>query len=528
MTGNRYIYDIFQRIKTLQKNKLPMSGKYPLFLISSLLFFTVCARVLLPDENVTLFAREYIDTYAVKNNSISLEIECHSGTPPILDFILKDKEQIVERLFFDFDNDGLIDLETLGLRDEKVENEVVFRGVPYRKKGIYALSVYLKTHYGTFLREFDIAFTDFLWGRDNYNFANDGKFENSIDFVSKTVIEWAENRFGYLTEQQQVILLHVMYSIYKGSIGRCYGFTGGEVHYMENPDFIPYIYTSIFSMDERDAQIIKEMDYVQNDIVFSNFISGQIDIEKPQDTHSLISELTKIRHSINGGEPIILGYISRKMHHSMVVYGYFENKFRNNITLLTANNWERDQNNNLFSEDAENIKIRFNEGSSHVSWFDLTKKKYRYPQMIFAIVREESYSLDPNDFFTLLLNTENRMRQNNNNIIMVEKTEVAYIINDEGKKRGYKKPRYFNETDDIFFKKVDYNYIFEVPKGREYSLVLKKARYNKELNKKKEVNVFGIIPSETSIQSVMLYGINVSDDEETVFRVNGNGISLIK
>jgi hypothetical protein len=466
--------------------------------------------------------------YDQKNKSVSLDIECRSGTPPILEFILKDKELIVKKLSFDFDNDGVIDLVTPGLRDPSNENEVVFRGVPYRNKGVYRLTVYLHSSFGIFTRPFDIGFTDFVWGHDNYNFANDDKFENSIDFVSKTVIDWAEARFGSLTQEQQVLLLYVMYSIYKGSIGRCYGFSGGEVYYILFPDLIPPLYSNTFAMDERDIRIIKEMDYAQNDIVFTYFISGQIDLERPQKTDSAIAELEKIKKSIRTGKPIVLGYLSRKMHHSMAVYGYFENLFANNISLLTANNWEREQNDNIFSDDAENIKIRFNNGDVHISWYDIAKKKYRYPTMLFAIEPKEKYHIVPEDFFRLVTDTEKRLREKNKIIIMVEKTEIAYMIDEEGKMRGYKKPRYINETDKITFKKVDYNYIFEVPKGKEYTLVLVKPRFNKELNRKKEVNVFGVFPTDSDIMSAVFYGVRVDNRVETKFVVNDSGMTMLK
>ncbi len=479
-------------------------------------------------ESSALRDGKYNELYDQKNKSISLDIECRSGTPPILEFVLKDKDLIVKKLSFDFDDDGVIDLVTPGLRDLSDENEVVFRGVPYRNKGVYRLTVYLHSSYGIFIRPFDIAFTDFIWGRDNYNFANDGKFENSIDFVSKTVIDWAEDRFGSLSQEQQVLLLYVMYSIYKGSIGRCYGFSGGEVYYILFPDLIPPIYSNTYAMDEGDIRIIKEMDYVQNDIVFSHFISGQMDLEPPQKTDVVIAELMKIKQSIKTGKPIILGYLSRNMHHSMAVYGYFENLFTTNISLLTANNWEREQNNNIFSDDAENIKIRFSNGGVRISWYDIAKKKYRYPQMIFAIERKKKYDIVPDDFFRLIRDTEKRIQEKNNIIIMVEKTETAYMIDEEGKMRGYKKPRYINETDEISFKKVDYNYIFEVPKGKEYTLVLVKPRFNKELNRKKEVNVFGVFPTGSDLKSSVFSGVKVDNRVETKFVISDSGMTMIE
>ena len=148
--------------------------------------------------------------------------------------------------------------------------------------------------------------------------------------------------------------------------------------------------------------------------------------------------------------------------------------------------------------------------------------------MIFAIERKEKYDILTKDFFRLVTDTEKRILENNKIIIMVEKTETAYMIDEEGKMRGYKKPRYINETDKISFKKVDYNYIFEVPTGKEYTLVLVKPRFNKELNRKKEVNVFGVFPTDSGIKSAVFCRIKVDNRVETKFVVNDSGMTMLK
>ncbi len=500
------------------------------FIIIKRLFFCLLFLSTLPvlygENTISLIPRRYDNLYDVRNKNVLLEIECHSGTPPVLEFVLKDSMGIVEKLFFDFENDGEIDIEIDEMTGETNVDKIVFRGTPYRKKGTYTLAVYLKTEYGTFLREYAVSFTDFVWGRDNFNFANDGKFENAIDFVSKIVIDWAEDRFGQLAEDQKVLLLYVMYSIYKGSIGRCYGFSGGEVYYFRHPDRILYPYLNTYTMDEKDERIIKEMDYVQNDIVFSNFVSGRITLSGKQDNEHLITELNKIKDSVRTGNQIILGYLSKKMHHSMVVYGYFENLYRNSTTLLVANNWERKQNGNSFSDDAENLVINFKEQSHTIQWYDITKKKYRYPEMIFSIEREENYSLDRGDFVDLIRNTGDTILRNGRIIIMVEKTEEAYVVDADGKRKGYKKPRRLNEIDEVLFKKIDYNYVFEIPKEGEYTLILKRRRYNKNKKMYEKVNLFGILPAQSGIETVVYKGLAIDEKEEKVFQINKDGIQM--
>lgn len=503
----------------IQESSHKKSRRSIFLCLSILLFLFLTSEDLIGKDSERIYPRSYDGLYSFKNKSLFFDIECHSGTPPILEFILKDPGKIVKKVLFDFEGDGEIDLTI-----DNIVSEDLFRGVPYWKSGRYTASVYLDTSYGIYMREFVISFTDFLWGRDNFSFANDGQFENAIDFVSKTMIDWVQVRFGRNTQEEKVILIYIMYEIYKGSIGRCYGFSGGEVYYINHPDRLPYPYYSTYSIDEKDRSIKKYMDFLQNDIVFSNFISGSIDVYEKQDIQSLREEMSRIKKSIDSGKLMILPYLSKKMHHSMVVYGYFENDFRDKITLLVANNWEREQNSNVFSDDAENIVVQFTGSSHKITWYDLTKRKYRYPEKIFAIEVEEGYSLQKEDYFSLLKRTEDELLQRDKILIIVEKTEHAYVVDEEGKRRGYSKPKRLNELEEVSFEKIDYNYIFEIPKDKEYSLVLKKRRYNKEQKRYKAVNVFALIPQNGTIKSIMINDVPIEKGSEKVFIINSNGI----
>jgi hypothetical protein len=451
--------------------------------------------------------------------AVRLDVECHSGAPLVLEFVLKAPEDMVRSISFDFESDGEYDLT---VREPK--EEVVFRGVPFRRAGTYRITAYLHTAQGNFIREYEVAFTDFVWGRDNFVFANDGKFEDSGDFVSKTLMAWAEERFGPLSEEQKILLLSVMYDIYKGSIGRCYGFTGEQLYYILNPERLPEGYGNAYLMHEESRETFRNMDYVQNDIVFSNFLSGTIDMQEKQQSEELLRELETFKESIQRREPIIIGYLSRKMHHSMVVYGYFENLFRRKVTLLTANNWEREQNNNVFSEDAENIVIEIRGEEPSMSWYDLTKKKYRYPKRVFAVRREENYRLSVDEFRRLMEEAREEIIEKDLAMIIVEKTETAYLENAEGKKQGYSKPRYYRELEEVSFRKIDYNYIFTFPADGEYRLFLKKRRYNKRLEEYKEANLFSIVPAGGTLTTAMRWNVPVEDEEEMVFDVSREGV----
>ena len=111
-------------------------------------------------------------------------------------------------------------------------------------------------------------------------------------------------------------------------------------------------------------------------------------------------------------------------------------------------------------------------------------------------------------------------------IIMVEKTEEAYVVDAEGKRKGYKKPRRLNEIDEVLFKKIDYNYVFEIPKEGEYTLILKRRRYNKNKKMYEKVNLFGILPAQSGIETVVYKGLAIDEKEEKVFQINKDGIQM--
>ena len=457
------------------------------------------------------------------DRNISLDIECHSGTPPVLELVLRDGGGRVRAAGFDFESDGVVDL-----RLPHVREGVVFRGVPYREKGSYRMTVTLETDRGVIERLFSVSFVDFVWGRDNFRFANDGPFENATDFVSKTVIEWAEDRFGELDTDHEMLVLYLMYSLYKGSIGRCYGFTGLQQFALERPDSIPPPYRSVYAIDERDEGVISGVDWLQNDMVFANFVSGSKALSGPVERATLDAELRAIKESITGGKPIIFGYVGNDLHHSMTVYGFFEDLDGGKTTLLAANNWIREQGNNVYSEDAENIVVDFSNGDAPLYWFDLTKQKTRYIERFFAIRREERYDLNRGDFVELLEDTSRRVVRQRRIIVLVENAGEAYIGSAPGARTGYLKGQTVRGLPGIFFKKIDYNYLFELPLDEPSVLVLNKRIFNKQKGAYKDVNLFAVIPTPSGFRSVAHTRVPVPFLSALTLSISGNGVALAK
>ena len=92
-------------------------------------------------------------------------------------------------------------------------------------------------------------------------------------------------------------------------------------------------------------------------------------------------------------------------------------------------------------------------------------------------------------------------------------------MDNDGNETGYKKPKTFKKLDEVIFRKIDYNYIFEIPKGNEYTLVLKKRRYNKEKKMHKTANLFFIIPGQGELKTLAFDNLTIHDDKETRFQI---------
>jgi hypothetical protein len=495
--------------------------------------FTILASAVLSCAPVGQPGRPLAADAVPDGGPIALDIECHSGTPPVLEFLLEDPGGKARAVRFDFESDGAIDLE---LRN--AGGEVIFRGVPYREKGTYNLSAYIVTDRGPLKREFLVSFVDFQWGRDNFAFANDGIFENAVDFVSKTVVDWVEDRFGDTARDDEVLIRYLMYTLYRGSIGRCYGFTGLQMLYLENPGSIPAPYRSIYDIDEKDERIARLMDWLQNDMVFADFVSGPkrltglFDAGSPGGSFAsdsgaeLSAELGEILESILRGKPIIFGYVGNELHHAMVVYGFFRDLDGGKVTLLAANNWIREQRDNVYSEDAENVVVDLEDEYQPITWFDLTKKRYRHIGRFFALGVRDSYELDREVFTALLAGAKKRIMANGRIILMVENTEEAYVVDGAGGKSGFVKKEIVRESETVFFKKIDYNYVFEVPAEEPVTLVLNKRIFNKEKGAYKDVNLYGIVPDPTGFQPVAVAGLQVPFLSPLTISVSRNGIAV--
>ncbi len=129
-------------------------------------------------------------------------------------------------------------------------------------------------------------------------------------------------------------------------------------------------------------------------------------------------------------------------------------------------------------------------------------------------------------FISLLDEAERNIVKEDNILIMVEQTRTAYLIDEEGKRTGYSMSRHFKELEGVTYKKFNYNHIFEIPRDNEYTLTIKNRRYNKELKKYRDVNLFAIIPDGNSIHSELFWNIELEKDSELNFIVGKDFIRV--
>ena len=152
----------------------------------------------------------------------------------------------------------------------------------------------------------------------------------------------------------------------------------------------------------------------------------------------------------------------------------------------------------------------------------------RYIERFFAIRREERYDLNRGDFVELLEDASRRVVRQRRIIVLVENAGEAYIGSDPGAKTGYLKGQTVRGLPGIFFKKIDYNYLFELPLDEPSVLVLNKRIFNKQKGAYKDVNLFAVIPTPSGFRSVAQTRVPVPFLSALTLSISGNGVALAK
>ncbi|TVR67041.1 MAG: hypothetical protein EA427_14795 [Spirochaetaceae bacterium] len=362
-------------------------------------FLAVCLFVLgLPGAEGGIFALE----------SAALSIRALGGSPLLLEVTLRDPERRVSAVIVE-STDTHLEHRVPGREPSTATDASAavdasdapasysFPVSPFIEAGVHELSVDLRSTRaagGETLadrRRFRIAFVDYVWGRDNFSFANDARYRGEIISYSEILYPWLEARFGRVPPGERAFLLLRAYEILRGQLGFCYAFTGTAVLYHRYPELLPRFSETIYSIRESNIPVRERMSLLQNDIVFQRFVAEGVE-EEPQSPREVAAQLAVVRAGVHRGEPVVVGMLAPERHHSMVVYGYIRDLQSGATTLVAANNWDRDEGDNFSNASVENVQVLPEEPP--LRWPGARHEPYRSPTHLIAVEVLREYQHD--------------------------------------------------------------------------------------------------------------------------------------
>lgn len=364
---------------------------------------------------------------------VVLQVSTHSGSPLLLKITIEDPQETLCGVSLATASSQLsVSLEK-GSTHEIVAS-------PFSKSGVYELQITLTSIDLSVSKTIEVAFSDFVWGRDNYSFNNELYNNTSIYPYSPGLFRWAENRFGLIDEMQSIILLNQVYEIGGGALGRCYAYSAGQVYYKQHPEKLPSYYKNTYGIMQTNLEIQQRMDMLQNDILFDKFLVEGYDTQMKQTLDELCTEFGAIRATIDRGEPAIIGYVTEEEHHSFLVYGYFWDADNDLVTLVAANNWENGQTENLASKDAVLIHLDLSsESGPGITWSDTKVPSYKVAHHLFSVDLKDVYA-DESALIRFFVDEElAKLKQSNKMLVIVEEASSAYFKDNDARLSGMRK-----------------------------------------------------------------------------------------
>ncbi len=466
-------------------------------------------------------AAEDLITLEEMDREIILNASSRGGTPLLLEFHLQDPSGHVKQVNFDFTGNGITDyaffLPAVPEEEEGENPPPVYRGIPYRGFGdVHYMKVQLVTEAGSLYRDFEIAFTDFQWGRDNLSFANDNRFRDTAGAVSDYVLDWARSRFGSIDEQQEMLLVSLMYRLFRGNIGRCYGFSALGLYYQAYSWVLGAQYEHAYDLPEKNRDVISLLHMLQNDIVYHVFSAGDISPELDHGPQDLAAEREKILTSIGEGTPLVLGYLSRNTHHSMVAFGYIMDVKQDRLLITAANNWNREQADNMFSKDALMIPLYMKDGTYRVDWLSYT---YRDEDRLIVIDPLRPFFHNRESFDFLLEEERQLIISGEKDRVIVEHPLFAYAEDDTGAKRGYDGTRSWWGIPGISLRRFDDIFIFDIPRDLVLTLSVGGGGWNDRQERFKLPNIYFALGHEDKLEIISARGLDIGEDEVMVYEL---------
>ena len=447
--------------------------------------------------------------------ALKLDVSSPGGTPLLLEFSLEDPEGYALRAEIDFGTNGVIDY-ALSLTDLE-EDQPFYRGIPFRGfAAVHRMHIYLHTEAGVITRAVEIAFADYQWGRDNLSFANDNRFRDTAGAISVYLLEWARSRFGSISDEETSLLVSLMYRLFRGNIGRCYGFSSLGLYYQAHPYSISGDYAWAYELDEKDPEVQSLIHMLQHDIVYHIFSTGEISPDLDHELEDLSIQRGEIMTALQAGRPVVLGYLSSRTHHSMVVYGYIHLIEQDRLVLTAGNNWNRDQWNNMDSEDAKLLDLYNKDGIYRLDWLTYTHRDH---DRVFVIDPIRSYSPRRDVLEALLEDEKERIRKSGKHRIILEHPRWAYLADEDDRKRGYDGTRHWWGFPGVDYRRFDDIFIFDIPPDVEAELFFGGESWNTRLEKPKEIHLAAALVKEGQLEAAVVRDIRLGDDEQMVLKL---------
>ena len=425
----------------------------------------VCLAALLMLLGTQPAAALTLDVDSTAPDSGTLHIAAHSGSPLLLQLTLEDPRMLWRSLELD------TGASTLKYRLPETEtHEMVI--APFLSAGSYPVRITLSGDEGSRSRELAVGFSDFVWGRDNFRFSNKRSSYWGITPYSAALYPWVEKHFGRLPEEEFMLLLNTAYHIFTGRVGRCYAFSASQVLFTRHPDLLPYYYRDVYAVREYSRIMQERMNFLQNDIMFDHFILGGYDVSRPQLLAELQAEIEGIMRGVDKGEFVPVGYWNAERHHSMLIYGYIYDPGSGKVTLIAANNWGTEHDENLVSEAAELIDVNLQESfeGQRVTWIDPPYANYDHADHFFAVEVKESFEFSPDAIAQLIAAEQQRLAEGRLSMIIIEEAKEALLTGADGAGTGTVGGKVLEELPGVNFRQVSDTLIFEFPTDADYRL----------------------------------------------------------
>ncbi len=426
----------------------------------TLLLLLIVAITWLPGQEATLSpsdSEEIIATSRPGDLPIP-NIVCHSGSPLLLELSIPDPQGRLTAVTVE----SPISYSSYQIQPDPDRETVQLTLSPFLVPGVYDLRIAMQVHQEGEPRQIEfpvrVGFVDFVFGRDNLRFGNNAEYASVIGTYGEILAAWLDDRFGGISDVELVPLVDYMYQFFGSRSGRCYAFAGSELRFWRWPELLPTYYDETYDLRAAVRRTQQEMNFLQIDMAFDHFLTGEDDREV------ILDEVRSIVSRISTGEPVVVGLTGPQLHHAMLVYGFIHRPESGTVDLLVANNWKSDQDLNLRSKNAEAIRVFLEQQGDGptLEWRYREGTRNREIDRLFIVEVEREYQHERDQLDRLIAERLGRLSDSHRAVLVVEDAAGAWLTNGEDS-TGYDRRRTQEDVEGVLFDKVSRTYRFEYP-----------------------------------------------------------------